>query len=455
MNTAEIIKKQREYFCTNETKSLKFRKKQLKLLKKVIVENKDKICKAINEDLGKSEIESYMCEISLVLAEIKYMLKHLKTFSKPKRVNGGIANFPGKSYVIPSPKGVVLIMSPWNYPFMLTIEPLVDAIASGNTAIVKPSNYSSHTSEVIEEIISKTFEPNYIKVVLGGRDVNQDLLTYKFDHIFFTGSKNVGRVVLQNAEKNITPVTLELGGKSPCVVDKTANIELAAKRIVFGKFLNCGQTCVAPDYLLVHENVKEQLVKAIINEIQIQYGENPLQDESYGKMISQKHFQSALEKMGEEKVLYGGKFNVETLKIEPTLIDEPSLESFIMKEEIFAPILPIKKFKTKQEALEIIKRNDTPLAFYCFTSDKDFEKLFLDNVQFGGGCINDTILHLTAPTLPFGGVGESGMGAYHGKRGFQTFSHYKTIVKKGSKFDLFVRYRPYGKLKTRLIKKFF
>ena len=338
---------------------------------------------------------------------------------------------------------------------MLTLEPLVDAISAGNTAVVKPSAYSARTSEVIEEIISKTFEPNYIKVVLGGREVNQDLLTFKYDHIFFTGSKNVGRVVLQNAEKNYTPVTLELGGKSPCIVDKTANIELSAKRIVFGKFLNCGQTCVAPDYLLVHENVKEQLVNCLINEIQSQYGENPILSDTYGKMISQKQFQSALEKFSEEKVLYGGKFNVETLKIEPTLIDEPSMDSLIMKEEIFAPILPIKSFKTKQEALEIIKKNDTPLALYCFAKDKDFENYFIDNVQFGGGCINDTILHLTAPTLPFGGVGESGMGAYHGKRGFQTFSHHKTIVKKGTKFDLFVRYRPYGKFKQFLIKKFF
>ena len=455
MNTSTIIEKQREYFNTNETKNLKFRKKQLKVLRNIIKTHQDEILEALKKDLGKSKIEGYMCEVSLVLAEIKYMLKHLKSFAKPKRVKGGIANFPGKSYIKPCPKGVVLIMSPWNYPFMLTMEPLIDAISAGNTAVVKPSAYSVATSKIIEEIISKTFEENYIKVVTGGREVNQDLLTYKYDHIFFTGSKNVGRVVLQNAEKNYTPVTLELGGKSPCIVDKSANIELAAKRIVFGKFLNCGQTCVAPDYLLVHENVKEQLVNAIINEIQIQYGENPLQDDTYGKMISQKHFQSAIEKMSEEKVLYGGKFNVETLKIEPTLIDEPSLDSFIMKEEIFAPILPIKTFKTKQEALEIIRRNDTPLALYCFTKDKDFENFFVDNVQFGGGCINDTILHLTAPTLPFGGVGESGMGAYHGRRGFETFSHHKTIVKKGSKFDLFVRYRPYGKLKTSLIKKFF
>jgi len=423
MTTAEIIDKQREYFLSNETKSIKFRKKQLKLLKRAIIDNKDKICNAIKQDLGKSEIESYMCEISLVLAEINYMLKHLKSFAKPKKVNGGLANIPSKSFVMPCPKGVVLIMSPWNYPFMLTLEPLVDAISAGNTCVVKPSNYSKHTSEVIEEIISKTFEPNYVKVVLGGRDVNQDLLTYKFDHIFFTGSKNVGRVVLQNAEKNITPVTLELGGKSPCIVDKTANIELSGKRIVFGKFLNCGQTCVAPDYLLVHENVKEQLVNALINEIQIQYGENPMQEETYGKMISQKHFQSALEKISEQNIIYGGKFNVETLKIEPTLVDAPSLDSLIMKEEIFAPILPILTFKTKQEALKIIKMNDSPLALYCFAKDKDFENFFISNVQFGGGCINDTILHLSAPTLPFGGVNESGMGAYHGKRGFQTYEH--------------------------------
>jgi len=455
MKTSEIIENQRQYFLSNETKSIKFRKKQLKLLKQTIVNNQDKICEAIKEDLGKSYIESYMCEISLVIEEINYMLKNLNKLSRCENVKGGIANFPGKSYIMPCPKGVVLIMSPWNYPFMLTMEPLVDALAAGNTAIVKPSAYSPATSKIIEDIISSTFEQNYVKVINGGREVNQDLLTYKYDHIFFTGSKSVGRIVLQSAEKNYTPVTLELGGKSPCIVDKTANIALAAKRIVFGKFLNCGQTCVAPDYVLVHESVKPLLLRQLILEIEMQYGKNTLKDDAYGKMISKKHFESALEKLEGQNVVCGGKSDATTLKIEPTIIDEPKLDSLVMKEEIFAPILPIISYKTKQEALDIIRKNDTPLALYCFTKDSSVEDFFLTNVQFGGGCINDTILHLTAPTLPFGGVGESGMGAYHGKRGFQTFSHYKTIVKKGSRFDLFVRYRPYGKLKTKLIKKFF
>ena len=376
MKTSEIIDIQRKYFLSNETKSLKFRKRQLKLLKQTILNNENKILEALKEDLGKSEIEGYMCEVSLVLAEINYMLKNLRKLSRPKKVKGGIANFPGKSFIMPSPKGVVLIMSPWNYPFMLTMEPLVDAIAAGNTVVVKPSAYSKATSKLIEDIISSTFEPNFVKVVTGGREVNEDLLTYKYDHIFFTGSKNVGRVVLQNAEKNYTPVTLELGGKSPCIVDKSANISLAAKRIVFGKFLNCGQTCVAPDYVLVHESVKPLLLRALLVELKLQYGDNPLQDETYGKLISKKHFDAAIEKMQGQNIVHGGKFDEETLKLEPTIIEEPDLNSLIMKEEIFAPLLPVVSYKTKQEALEIIRRNDTPLAFYCFTKDKDVEEFF-------------------------------------------------------------------------------
>ena len=455
MTTAEILQLQREYFLTGETKSVKFRKKQLELLKQTILANEKKIYEALKEDLGKSEIESYMCEVALVVNEIKYILKHLKSFVKKKKVPTSIVNFPALSYEMPCPKGNVLIMSPWNYPFMLTIEPLVDALAAGNTAIVKPSAYSKATSKLIYEMLSSTFEQKYVAVVTGGREVNQDLLTLKFDHIFFTGSKAVGHEVLKNAERNLTTVTLELGGKSPCIVDKTAPIALAAKRIVFGKFINCGQTCIAPDYILVHESVKEMFLRSLILEIKLQYGVNPLTDPLYGKIISEKHFDKVVGLLENQKVLYGGKYNTESLKIEPTVVVDPDLNSNIMTNEIFGPIIPVISYKTNSEALEIIRRNDTPLAQYIFTKDKNVKNFFETNVLFGGGCINDTIMHISTPLLAFGGVGQSGMGAYHGKRGFDAFSHYKSIINKSTKLDLPLRYRPHSDFKIKTIKKFF
>lgn len=455
MTTAEILQLQREYFLTGETKSVKFRKKQLELLKQTILANEKKIYEALKEDLGKSEIESYMCEVALVVNEIKYILKHLKSFVKKKKVPTSIVNFPASSYEMPCPKGNVLIMSPWNYPFMLTIEPLVDALAAGNTAIVKPSAYSKATSKLIYEMLSSTFEQKYVAVVTGGREVNQDLLTLKFDHIFFTGSKAVGHEVLKNAERNLTTVTLELGGKSPCIVDKTAPIALAAKRIVFGKFINCGQTCIAPDYILVHESVKEMFLRSLILEIKLQYGVNPLTDPLYGKIISEKHFDKVVGLLENQKVLYGGKYNRESLKIEPTVVVDPDLNSNIMTNEIFGPIIPVISYKTNSEALEIIRRNDTPLAQYIFTKDKNVKNFFETNVLFGGGCINDTIMHISTPLLAFGGVGQSGMGGYHGKRGFDAFSHYKSIINKSTKLDLPLRYRPHSNFKIKTIKKFF
>lgn len=454
MTTSQILQSQREYFLTGATKNIKFRIRQLKNLRKAILDNEQNIYNALKTDLGKTEIESYMCEFALVINEIDYMLKHIKSFSKPKRVHTEIANFPAKAYTLPSPKGNVLIMSPWNYPFMLTMEPLVDAIAAGNTAIVKPSAYSKATSQLIFDIISKTFEPKYIASILGGREANQDLLTLKFDHIFFTGSKAVGHEVLKSAEKNMTTVTLELGGKSPCIVDKSAKIPLSAKRIVFGKFMNVGQTCVAPDYILVHESVKDKLLNELVLQIKRQYGENPLDDENYGKIISEKHFDKLISLLEGQNIYYGGESNRQTLKIEPTIVVDPKLDSPIMTEEIFGPIIPVVTYSAYEEALEIIRRNDTPLATYIFSQNKNTINFFENSVQFGGGCINDTIMHLTTPHLAFGGVGESGMGAYHGKRGFDTFSHHKSIINKSTKMDVPLRYRPHSKFKKKMIKKF-
>lgn len=454
MATIDILNKQKEFFKSNQTKDYNFRKYQLKLLQTAIKTNEKKIYEALYSDLGKIETESYMCEVGMVLAEIKYMLKHMKKFMKSTKVNAGIANFPSKACMTPTPKGSVLIMSPWNYPFMLTMEPLVDALAAGNTAIVKPSAYSPATSKLISEILNSTFSENYVYTVLGGREVNQDLLTLPFDHIFFTGSKAVGHEVLRQAEKNFVPVTLELGGKSPCVVCNNVDAKKVAKRIVFGKLMNVGQTCIAPDYVLVHESVKPLLMQSLICEIQAQYGENPLEDDNYGKMISQKHFDKALALLENQTPAYGGKSDAEKLKIEPTIVEEPDKESALMKEEIFAPILPVVSFKTNEEALEMIEKNPTPLALYVFSNDKKEQNFFLENVQFGGATVNDTLMHIATPRLAFGGVGSSGLGAYHGKRGFDTFSHYKSILRKSLKCDLAVRYRPFGKFKKKVIRRF-
>lgn len=454
MASIDILNKQKEFFKTGQTKDYNFRKYQLKLLQTTIKTNEQKIYDALYSDLGKCETESYMCEVGMVLAEIKYMIKHLKRFMKKQKVNGGIANFPSTCYSEPTPKGSVLIMSPWNYPFMLTIEPLVDALAAGNTAMVKPSAYSPATSKVIYEMLSSTFSENYVSVVLGGRDVNQDLLSLPFDHIFFTGSKAVGHEVLKRAEANFVPVTLELGGKSPCIVDKNSSIAKAAKRIVFGKFMNVGQTCIAPDYVLVHESVKPMLLRCLIYEIKMQYGDTPLEDENYGKIVSLKHYNNILRLLEGQVPVYGGKCNENTLKIEPTIVEEPALDTPLMQEEIFGPILPVVSYKTNEEALEIISRNKTPLALYVFSEDKKVQDYFLNNVQFGGGCVNDTLMHIASPRLPFGGFGESGLGAYHGKRGFDTFSHYRSVVRKSTKFDITVRYRPFNKFKKKTIRKF-
>ena len=453
MDIEELVIKQREYFKTNQTLPYKFRIDALKKLKKAIQENEYKILEALKQDLGKSNTEAYMCEVGMTIAEINYMIKHLKKYMAPKVVKTPLAQFSAKSYILPSPLGVVLVMSPWNYPFMLAIDPLVNAIAAGNTVIVKPGSYAQATSNIIKELLSSIFNEEYVAVVLGGRDVNQKLLDQKFDYIFFTGSKAVGETVLEKAAKHITPVTLELGGKSPCIVDKSANLKLAAKRIVFGKYLNCGQTCVAPDYLLVEECVKDKLIPLIVQEIQLQFGTNPLDNPDYGKIINEKHFERLKGLVKGEKVLIGGAFDNKN-RIAPTVLDNIHVNSKCMQEEIFGPILPILEFKTLEHVKNIIELNPTPLAFYLFSTDKDTISDLTSTTLFGGGCINDTIIHLASSRLSFGGVGTSGMGSYHGKRGFETFSHYKSIVNKHNFIDLPIRYQPYTKTKDKLIRKF-
>ncbi len=450
----QIISIQKTFFSTGITLSVDYRINALKKLKSCINKYENDIIEAIHKDLGKSRFESYMCEIGLVLGEISYMLKHIRSFAREKRVRTPLSQFHSRSFKKPSPYGTVLIMSPWNYPFLLTLDPLVDAIAAGNTAVIKPSAYSPHTSQVIVDIIGKCFDREYVSVITGGRKENTCLLSQQFDYIFFTGSQSVGREVMQNAAAYLTPVTLELGGKSPCIVEKSANLKLAAKRIVFGKFLNCGQTCVAPDYIYCDAAIKEKLLAEIRKQIAIQFGNAPLQNKDYGKIINEKHFQRILALMDTKKIICGGQSDAKSLQIEPTVMDNVSFSDKVMQEEIFGPLLPVLTYDSLDTAMRQINSMAHPLALYIFTSDKHAAKKVTAQCGFGGGCINDTVIHLATSELGFGGFGESGMGCYHGKDGFATFSHYKSIVDKKTWLDLPMRYQPYKNINEKLVRFF-
>ncbi len=447
----ELVLMQRKFFRAGSTLPVSTRQKALLKLKACILKYEDEIHLALKKDLGKSDPESYMCETGMTLSELSYMIKHIFSFAKEKTVRTPLAQFCSKSYKKPSPYGVVLIMSPWNYPFMLAMEPLVDAIAAGNTAVVKPSAYSPHTSEIIRKILEECFEKKYVSVVTGGRSENTCLLNEHFDYIFFTGSQTVGKEVMKNAASHLTPVTLELGGKSPCIVDKTANIKLAAKRIVFGKYLNCGQTCVAPDYIYCDRAIKDKLINAVRQQIKKQFGHNALNNKNYGKIINEKHFDRILNLIDDSKVVCGGKHDRSTLRIEPTVMDRVTFSDFVMQEEIFGPVLPVLIYDSLDEVITNVNALPHPLALYLFTSNKETAKRITSQCSFGGGCINDTIIHLATSEMGFGGFGESGMGAYHGKTGFDTFTHYKSIVDKKTWLDLPMRYQPYRKFYDRLI----
>lgn len=447
----ELVDKQHRYFLTGATLDITFRLNALKKLKKAIIENEQAINSAIRLDLGKSGFESYMCETGIVLSEISFMLKHVRKFTKEKRVKTPLAQFHSRSFKKPSPHGVTLIMSPWNYPFLLTIEPLVDALSAGNTAVLKPSAYSPNTSALIQKIISQCFDPEYVAVVTGGRAENTALLDTHFDYIFFTGSMAVGREVMKKASSNLTPVTLELGGKSPCIVDKTANLKLTAKRLVFGKYLNCGQTCVAPDYVYCDKSIKDDLIKEIKLQITKQYGDFPLDNIDYGKIINEKHFNRINRLIDKEKIVFGGSTNQNTLQIEPVVMDNVTFDDPVMQEEIFGPIMPILTYETLDEAISRVNSMPHPLALYFFSSDKSAIKRVTASCGFGGGCINDTIIHLATSQMGFGGFGASGMGSYHGKDGFDTFTHYKSIVDKKTWLDLPMRYQPYTDSHNKMI----
>lgn len=440
----EVIEKQRSYFNTGATLPLPFRIRQLKQLRQALKEYEPQLLAALREDLGKPEFEGYETELGILYEEMNYTLKHLKSWARPKHVYTPVVNFPSGSTVYTEPLGVVLIMSPWNYPLQLTVAPLIAAIAAGDCAVVKPSRYSGATSAVLEKMITRYFDPEYLSVFQGGSQVNTALLELKYDHIFFTGSPKVGRIVMEAAAKNLTPVTLELGGKSPCIVDETADVPLAARRIAWGKLINAGQTCVAPDYLLIHESRQQEFVREFTAAVRAFYGEDPLHNPEFCKIINEKHFERLRGLLRGETAALGGGTESELRKIEPTLLSGVSPESPVMQEEIFGPILPVLTFCTFSEAADFVKKRPKPLALYLFTRDAQREQRVLNEVSFGGGCVNDVVVHLSNPHMAFGGVGESGMGGYHGKAGFLTFSHQKSVLKKSLRLDLPVRYAPYG-----------
>lgn len=454
MDIENIVEKQRKFYNTQKTKDVKYRIQKLKKLKTKIKEHEDKICEALKKDLGKDSIESYMAEIGMVLEDLSYAIKHIRRWSKKEFKMSPIAQFPSLSFRVAEPYGVTLVMSPWNYPFLLTIQPLVGAVAAGNCVVVKPSEYSVYTSDVMKKIIEEVFEPEYVTTILGDKDVATKVLEQNFDYIFYTGSTRVGKIVMEAASKNLTPVTLELGGKSPVIVDKSSNVDLAAKRVAFGKLLNCGQTCVAPDYVFVHKDVKEKFVESSKKYIVKFLGEKPLENDEYPKMIDKRQFDRMIELIDKDAILLGGDFDENTLKIAPTLLDNKDMDSKAMQEEIFGPILPVIEYEDINRVIEYINSNNKPLALYLFTNDRKLENRILKEVAFGGGCINDTIIHLATTKMGFGGVGYSGIGEYHGKYSFKTFSHYKSIVRKANWLDLPMRYHPYKKINDKLIRMF-
>jgi aldehyde dehydrogenase (NAD+) len=429
----------------NTISSVSERRQLLKKLLRVIEKREEDIERAILKDFSKPPFETFITEFNYVVTDLKYTLKKLNSWAKPKRVIPSLFNFPSSEYIYQEPYGKVLIISPWNYPFQLAICPLVAAIAAGNTVVLKPSEISYNTSELLSQIISEVFDVKQAIVVLGGVELTRQELQKKWDYIFFTGSTNVGKIIAQEAAKNLTPCTLELGGKSPCIVDETANLDVAAKRIVWGKFLNAGQTCVAPDYILVHATQKFDLIQKIKHEIHQFYGENPQESTDFARIINKDHWNRLLGLIDPNKVIEGGISDDWTRYIAPTLIDEPELTDPIMQEEIFGPILPIISYTQLSELEKIIKQNEKPLALYVFSVNKDFVDTIIRKFPFGGGCVNDCIMHLVNHRLPFGGIGNSGLGAYHGKHGFDTFSHRKSMVKRGTWLDIPLRYAPYGK----------
>ncbi len=450
----EIISKQKQFFKQGKTFPLNFRKKQLKKLKEVIRKNEEAIYRALQKDLGKSLFESYVSEVGFTYEELNDTLKHLSRWTKKKKGLMSFAHFFATYEIERVPRGNTLIIAPWNYPFQLLMAPLIGALAGGNTAILKPSEFAPATSEVLYKIISENFPEEYIAVVQGDVETNKFLLRQSFDFIFFTGSPQVGKIVMKQASEHLTPVVLELGGKSPAIVSQSANLPVSARRIVWGKFLNAGQTCIAPDYLLVHESIREEFLALLVKNIETFYGKNPETSDSYGRIVSEKHFKRLESYLNEAQILYGGKRNLETLYFQPTLVRVNSYEHPLMQEEIFGPILPVISWKNVAEVLEIIELNPYPLALYYFGNNKREEEKILQNIRFGGGAINDTLIHIASTKMPFGGVRSSGIGNYHGKYSFEAFTHPRSLARKSIFPDIPLRYPPYTSEKLKWVKKF-
>lgn len=449
-----MLNEHKKFFNTGVTKEVSYRITQLNKLRTSILKYEKELIGALYKDLRKSEFEAYSTEIGFTLDSIRYTTKNLKKWSKIKKVKTPLHQIPSKSYIMYEPYGTVLIIGPFNYPFQLLIEPLIGAIAAGNCAILKPSESTPTVSSVVKKLIEETFDRAYVRVIEGEKETTSNLINSPFDYIFFTGSVPVGRIVMEAAAKNLVPVTLELGGKSPTIVDKSADLDIAAKRILWGKLINVGQTCIAPDYLLVHKDVKNELISKMQKVIVDFYGNNAAASKDYGRIVNFKQFDrlnSILER-DKNKIIYGGNINRNDLYIEPTLIDNVTFEDASMEDEIFGPILPILEYDNIEDAMSIINKRPKPLALYLFTEDKTIESKILNSVSFGGGCINDTISHVATPHMPFGGVGNAGIGAYHGEESFKTFSHTKSVLKKSTKFDIKLVFPPY-KNKVDLVRK--
>ncbi|MBK5431126.1 aldehyde dehydrogenase [Bacillus sp. TH25] len=440
MSNSSIVNKQKEYFYKGHTRSVETRKNNLKKLYEGIQRFEDEIFQALKLDLNKSVHESFTTEIGYVLKEISFQMKHISSWSKPKRVRTALTHFGSKGKVVPEPYGVTLIIAPWNYPFQLAIAPLVGALVAGNTVVLKPSELTPNVSKVLTRMLGELFPEELVSVVEGGAEESTALLKEPFDYIFFTGSVGVGKVVMEAAAKKLTPLTLELGGKSPCIVHKDAKLDVTARRIVWGKFLNAGQTCVAPDYMYVHSSVKEQLIEALRHEIAEQYGKDALQNDNYVRIVSERHFERLCTFLQDGKPVIGGNYTKETLHIEPTVLTNVTWQSAVMEDEIFGPILPIIEYDKIEEVIETIQHHPKPLALYVFSEDRKVQEKVTSNISYGGGCINDVVYHLATPYLPFGGVGSSGLGSYHGEQSFRTFSHYKSILSQSTAFDMKIRY---------------
>lgn len=449
----KILSEQKQYFHGGETKAIDFRIKQLKKLKRAVQSNEKLIIEALYKDLHKPEFEAYATEVGYIYDSINYFIKNLRRWAKPKRVKTPAVHFGSKSYIYPEPYGTVLIIGPFNYPFQLMLEPMIGAIAAGNCVVLKPSEYTANVSRAIDKLIKENFDENYIGVIEGGKEVTSALINSPFNYIFFTGSVTVGKIVMEAAAKNLIPVTLELGGKSPCIVDETANIDIAAQRIVWGKFMNVGQTCVAPDYILVHSKIKQQLIRKIIEKIKQFYGASPKDSKDYGRIINEKQIKRLVELVDKDKTIYGGEFDIDDLYIAPTIMDQVTWEDKVMEDEIFGPILPIIEYEDLDDSIKKINTRPRPLALYLFTESKSIEQKVIENVSYGGGCINDTMLHLTSPFLPFGGVGTAGLGSYHGQKSFETFSHMKSILKKSTRINISLIFPPYSKEKVKLLRR--